>query len=325
MGHSYRCPLCGSALPKRKFEKVTHIHAERERLFKRSRQREGELLKEVSRARKKAREANAAGMLAGRAAEQRRSERLVKGVQKKLDVAHERIRQLEKGSTPQTEGLEFEDKLHARLTREFPVDDIVRAGQGGDIIHKVVHNGRRVGLILYECKRTPVIKRIHIDQAARDKNSRQADFAVLVTVGKRRGFTGLGKDGAVLIVAPLAVIALVGLLRDQILHMARAKLTRSQRERVATAVLDYVTSPTFRVPLEAALDKTRRAQELLLKEYKEHIRTWHDRWTLYQTIDISLSHISGNISRLVGGSKPVALEKPKPQPLLLPHIATSKR
>lgn len=163
----------------------------------------------------------------------------------------------------------------------------------------------------------------HIDQAARDKNARQADFALLVTAGKRKGFTGLGKDGAVLIVAPLAVIALVGLVRDQIIHMARAKLTRSQRERVSTAVLNYVTSPTFRVPLEGAIDKTRRAQGLLKKEHADHMRMWHDRWHLYQTIDISLSHISGNVSRLIGGSKPLPLGKPKPQPLLLPPARIS--
>jgi hypothetical protein len=289
-----------------------------------ARKREGDLRARISQANRNAKGAKAAGIRAGRDAEKRRSERLVRGVEKKLFVAQERIRQLEKGSTPQTEGLEFEDKLHARLEREFPNDEIVLEGKGGDIIHRVLHDGKPTGVILYECKQTPTIKQSHVDQAARDKNSRQADFAVLVTCGKRRGFTGLGKDGAVLIVAPLAVIALVGLLRDQILHMARAKLSRSQRERVATATLDYITSPAFRVPLEGALDKTRRAQEILKKEYKDHMRTWEDRWTLYQTIDLSLTHIAVNVSRVVSGSKPLALEKPKPQPLQLPHLANNK-
>lgn len=325
MAHSYRCPLCGSSLPRDKFERVTHIQAERERLLQQARTRETELRTKVQQAQKQARDARKDGLLAGRDAEKRRSERLVQGVQKKLTLANERIRQLEKGSTPQTEGLEFQDKLHVRLVREFPQDDIVLEGKGGDILQTVILNGKPAGLILFECKQELRIKQAHIDQAARDKNTRQADFALLVTVGTRMGFTGLGKDGAVLIVAPLAVIALVGLVRDQIIHMARAKLTRSQRERVATAVLDYVTSPTFRVPLEGAIDKTRRAQTLLLKEYVDHMRVWHDRWDLYQTIDLSLSHISGNVSRLVGGSKPVPLEKPKLQPLLLPPVASGRR
>ncbi len=215
MPHSYRCPLCGCSLPKSKFERVTHSHAERERLLDNARKRESDLRAKVNQAKNDARDAKAAGVQAGRDAEKRRSERLVRGVQNRLHVANERIRQLEKGSTPQTEGLEFEDKLHARLEREFPQDEIVLEGTGGDIIHTVLQDGKPTGVILYECKQTPTIKRDHIEQAARDKNSRQADCAVLVTCGKRRGFTGLGKDGAVLIVAPLAVIALVGLLREQ--------------------------------------------------------------------------------------------------------------
>ncbi len=46
-----------------------------------------------------------------------------------------RIKQLEKGTKPQTEGLEFEENLYKRLKKEFPKDKVEHKGKGGDILH----------------------------------------------------------------------------------------------------------------------------------------------------------------------------------------------
>ncbi|MGH9364351.1 MAG: DUF2130 domain-containing protein, partial [Thermoanaerobaculia bacterium] len=275
---------------------------------------------QVQKARDEIPAAKSAGLRAGKDAEKRRSERLVKGLAKKLTIANERIRQLQRGTTPQTEGLEFEDRLRARLKHEFPEDDIVLEGKGGDVLHTVMLKGKPVGLILYECKRTKTIDRAHVEQAMRDKRSRQADFAILVTTGTRRGFTGFGREGPVLLVAPQGVITLAGLVRAQIIEMARAKLSRSEKERIAGMALDYLTSPTFRAPLEEAISRTRRAQALLRKEYEQHATMWRERWQLYQTVDLDLSHISANASRLLDGKKPLPIEKAKPAPLQLPAV-----
>src|SRR5690348_14873959 len=112
------------------------------------------------------------------------------GQNKHIKKLQERITQLEKGTTPQTDGLEFEHKLTARLQREFPKDKIEHKGQGGDILHYVKFNGQVAGTIIYECKRCPRINSTHIQQAYLAKQSRNAHFAVLVTTGQRRDFNG---------------------------------------------------------------------------------------------------------------------------------------
>jgi hypothetical protein len=56
----------------------------------------------------------------GRLQEKERAERLMAGQKKTVAKLQGRIRLLEKGSTPQTEGLEFEETLTARLQEVFP-------------------------------------------------------------------------------------------------------------------------------------------------------------------------------------------------------------
>ncbi|MGA8345282.1 MAG: DUF2130 domain-containing protein [Candidatus Sulfotelmatobacter sp.] len=131
------------------------------------------------------------------------------GQNKQMKKLQERIAQLEKGTTPQTDGLEFEHKLVARLQREFPKDKIEHKGQGGDILHTVKFSGQAVGVIIYECKRCLRISSSHVQQAYLAKQTRRAHFAVLVTTGQRRGFSGLCLDRDVLIVSPLGTIPLV--------------------------------------------------------------------------------------------------------------------
>lgn len=318
MERTRRCPLCGSKLSLEHYERVTRLDAARAKelhaahLAARSAKRD-------------AKEARRVGEAKGRDFEKRRGERLVSGLQQKLATATERIAQLQRGTTPQTEGLELEDKLAARLRREFPEDRIKREGKGGDILHTVIIKGRPAGLILYECKRYKTIKRDHVEQAARDKRARQADFAILVTTGTRRGFNGLAREGTVIIVAPLGVVALVGLVRSQLIEIARARLSRTERERAAVAALDYLTSPVFAGPLHEAIGKTQRARELLKKEYETHVRIWRQRWTLYSTIDVDLNNIAANVERVRDGSKPRPLERTQPTPLLLPAVTSKDR
>jgi hypothetical protein len=315
------CPLCGSPLTKAKFDRVTRIDAARAKELHQAHQRQVDLQKALKQAKSDKKRERKVGEQKGREFEKKRSERLVRGLEKKLVLANDRIRQLQKGTTPQTEGLEFEDQLVTRLRREFPDDQVVHEGKGGDVLHTVFVKRKPAGLILYECKRYKTINRAHVDQAARDKRARHADFAILVTTGTRPGFNGLARDGSVLIVAPLAVLALVGVVRIQIIELARARLSHGERERVALAALDYLTSPAFSGPLEEAVGKARRAQQLLRKEYDDHVRVWRERWGLYQTIDLNLTNIASNVGRVREGSKPVPLDRARPPALQLPAVA----
>ena len=77
---------------------------------------------------------------------------------KARDKAIERAKQLEemikKGTTPQLEGLDFERELANQLRSRFSEDQIETTGKRGDIIQTVKAEDRKIGKIIYECKKT---------------------------------------------------------------------------------------------------------------------------------------------------------------------------
>lgn len=118
-----------------------------------------------------------------------------------------------------------------------------------------------MGLIVYEFKQTGGIDDGHIAQALRAKQTREAGFAILVTTGKKRGFTGLGNMRVVLVVSPLGVVGLATLLRQVLLQMFRARIGKEKRAKIAHELLRYVTRPQFKNPIDELIERATQLQE----------------------------------------------------------------
>src|SRR2546430_5017521 len=292
-----RCPVCKKPLSEREYERALGILGERERHFHEQeahfKEREAKLKEKARDANGRARTARSAGIKAGKAYAQR----LLQGKDQVIGRLQTKLKQLQKGSTPQTEGLEFEDKLEARLRREFPGDEVRRTpgSKNGDVLHTVRSDKKGVGLIVYECKQTRRIEDDHVDQALRAKRMREAEFAVIVTTGKRRGFTGLSNLRGILVVSPLGVVALATLLRQVLLEMFRARIGSQRRSQIAGELLKYVTSPQFKNPIEELVQRATDFQGLLPEEMKTHPRIWPKRWGPYQTNQWKTEHLPAKL------------------------------
>lgn len=307
----YRCPVCKKPLTKKEFEDALGLLSERDEYYA---EQIDAMQGRLRSAQEDARRARQAGIQAERS----RSQRLMAGQKAKIKKLQERVAQLEKGSTPQTDGLEDEKKLVARLRRTFRDDDIQHKGKGGDVLHIVRFGRKPAGIIIYECKRCPGIKSEHVRQTYLAKQSREADFAVLVTTGMKKGFSGLAEMGGVLVVAPLGVVALASLLRLHLIEMERAKVAKQQRALLAQQVMAYVTSPQFKNPIEEIIQTAAQLQEMVKDEYHSHVRTWRKRLQRYQTIRWDGSHIQANLRLVLHGKKPNAAIRKEIVPLALP-------
>jgi hypothetical protein len=259
------------------------------------------------------------GIEQGIVSERKRAERLLSGHTETITKLQERIRQLEAGSTPQTEGLEFEETLVERLRDEFPTDEVAHHGKNGDVVQVVRDAEENAGVIVYECKRTAQIQRAHVEQAYDAKQDREADFAVLVTTGKRKGFGGIDEEDGVVIVGPLGVIALASLLRQYLIRLHHARLTDAERTKAAEQLLKYITGPQFRNPIEDMIARARDLRSALQIEVKQHVKIWNDRWESYQSIEWDASQIDNNVQLVLKGASPKPLAQPKAMPLRLPE------
>lgn len=325
----YKCPLCGSTLTEQHFHRVVKLQEKKEKVQKGELERikrEATAAKEAAAAAKKKqqdirakakRDVEAAKR---EAAARERSKNAIrfKRMQARNRKLQEEMKMLKKHTSPQEIGLCDEGVLVKRLEKEFPEDRIEHAGKGGDVLHYVIFKKEEAGCIVYECKRTDRIASDHVAQTSLAKKTRQAHYAILVTTGTRRGFSGLDQEDGVFLVSQTGVLTLARICRDSLVAMAKQRLDAAAKAAAAKRLMDYVTSPVCKTPLEEAISQTERAKRNLVKEVKQHMHDWKDRHELYQTIHYDVSHVQKNIERVLGGDEPLKLEKPRLEPLALP-------
>jgi hypothetical protein len=311
----YKCPVCGSGLSKEHYQHALGIVDAQKKAIEAERA-------EIAKQREQLRERVAEAKAEERRKALERTQRLVQGKDKMIQTLRDTVRQLRRGTTPQTEGLEFEDVLTARLTKEFPSDQIEHKGHGGDVLHSVFDGKETCGLIVYELKRVKAIQTDHVRQAAEARRSRGADLAVLVTTGSRRGFNGFSTIEGVPVVAPQGLLALVTILRDHLIQMKRANVSREERELIAGRLIEFLTGQQFRNHIEGIVLAGRNLQEMLKTEAKAHLKTWEKRWVSYEGIVWDSTQIKTSLALVLHGKTPALLPQPKfKAPLLLENRA----
>jgi hypothetical protein len=312
----YKCPVCQKPLTKKEFERAfkiheaqqEHVEAQRRQLAEDERKFEAHKKDVTRQAREK---------------ERTRTRRIVGNKDRKIGELRETIKLLKRGKTPQEYGPEFEAKLVKRLRAEFAGDDIRHEGRAGDVFHIVRDGGKVAGSIIYECKWTPRISGSHVQQAAKARMSRHAEFAVLVTSGTKRGFTGLDEMYGVLIVSPAGVLVLAGLLRNHLIEMFRAGIEKGQRAKIANQLLKFIKGPEFKNPIEEVVHTAERLKLGIEEECRWHVNDWKKRLTAYDRIRWDGWAVQENLRRVLRGEAPKQLAQPKPKLALLASTALS--
>ena len=311
---AYKCPVCGSQLTKHRYEHALGIVDEQKKALEAERA-------QIARER---------GLLAGRVKAARddgmkaakdQTRRVLEGKDKQIERLHRTVQQLQKGVTPQTEGLEFEDALVRRLKREFPGDEVEHKGREGDILHAVCDSGERCGLIVYELKRTKAIQTDHVQQAALAQKQRGADAAVLVTTGTRKGFAGFTTLDGVSVVAPQGVIALVSLIRKHLIEIHHSNLSREQKQLLAKRLIEFLSGAHFKNHLEGVVGAASELQRLMKLEMKDHKRIWEQRWTRYESIQWDSNQVRASLGLIMQGKE---LQTPKRPLFRAPALLTEQ-
>ena len=229
-------------------------------------------------------------------------------------------RQLESRTTPQIEGLLFEDKLAKELRERFPGDRVERKGKRGDVLHFVKQKDQEVGVIVYECKRVKHYKRDHVRQAAEAKEKREADFAILVTSAMKKSTQGLFVERGVIVVHPAGVLSIVGILRQQIIQIAAMKLGQLQKKEAVKLVMEYLEGPEFTNSMDAIIQESISACDELNDEMEKHKIRWNKRYLMYSKIHGEAVSVKGKSKTLLSGEQVPAKKifLPTPEELKIP-------
>jgi len=183
----HECPLCGSPLSERVWLRVTGHWKEKEKLVANVNERI-----EAARTNERTKQIQKTEYV----------RRLLRKRDDQLDGLRKQNRdlrlQLQRGTTPQMEGLLFEEELCRQLEKRFPDDRVIPCGKGGDIVVEVRVSGQKVGTLVFECKRTQRLHKKYIEQTRRACLTRSADYGILVTAaGKTNTFWLLDRKGRI--------------------------------------------------------------------------------------------------------------------------------
>jgi hypothetical protein len=245
-------------------------------------------------------------------------ERSLKLSAEKYDQANIEIRrlreQIEKGITPQIEGLLEEDVLLARLVELFPHDRFTHPGKGGDIIQIVVEHGKEVGKIVYECKKVKRFDRKHVDQAKEARRSREADFAILVTNAFPSKKQYYFVERTVFVISPISLEPITQTLRDSLVRIFTLRLSNEAKSRAVQQVYDYLSSNEYSNKVNDVANQLLDLGRELKNEMVSHKRVWEKRYRLYSALFDDIGVIDSKLRSMIQslpGNKPKLLPAPQ--------------
>ena len=210
-------------------------------------------------------------------------------------------KQLKDKTTPQIEGLLYEDQLMEALQKEFPSDKFTNTGKGGDILQEIVLEKEVCGILIFECKKVSHWSSAHVEQAYEAKIKRQAEFAVLVTNAPKKGSGGFFIEKGVIVVSPGGALAIAGILREQVIKIARLKLSKAQKEEAVEQTLKYLQGAEFKNSLELVIKKTVELYDDLKIECKDHIKIWKKRHDTLKSMYLHTSRVQYKTTNLIAG------------------------
>lgn len=236
--------------------------------------------------------------------ERHRFQPLVESQASEIAKLQENAKHLKEGTTPQSVGFADEGLLVDALRKEFPEDVIEHKGKKGDVLHIVMVDNEQVGKLVYECKRTLSLLKAHIRQAYEAKRIREADEAILVTTGRRKGFGGFDVVDSVYVVAPTGVLALVSTLRQSLIVLKQANKTEGEKAVILSNLRTYATEGKFSQTMSDIVQRANGQRSQLLEEIDVHRHSWQKRWEDCCHIGVDAEMVQEDIKCLLLGGLP---------------------
>ena len=221
----------------------------------------------------------------------------------KYDKASEEIKrlkqQIEKGITPQIEGLLEEKVLLSKLKELYPQDKFIHTGKGGDILQFVYEQKKEIGKIVYECKKVKSFDKKFIKQAQDARKLREADFAILVTntfpIKKQHYFV----EQAVFVISPINIEPISYTLRESLIRISILKISNESKQIAVQRICDYLAGNDYNNRINDVSGQLIDLATDLKKEIGIHKKNWEKRYLIYGSIFKDIGIIDYNLKDLV--------------------------
>jgi hypothetical protein len=210
-------------------------------------------------------------------------------------------RKLEQGSQ-QRQGevleLDLEEKLHA----QFPNDEFVpipKGVEGGDIWQKVKYQGRIVGSILWETKRTKAWSNSWTVKLKEDLARINASEAILISQVLPNDTNSFDRREGIWVGKYEHAISLGRFVRFLLTNIAMIKSSTSHTEEEWEKIRDYMTSDAFKHRMRAHFEGIRGLKDTLESEKRSTMLKWKKQESIINKMDSNITNFYGDLKTIV--------------------------
>ena len=199
------------------------------------------------------------------------------------------------------EGSEID--LYQELRAAFEFDRIQRVPKGvngADVIQEVVHNGKVCGKIIFDAKNRDAWQNVFATKLKADKLAQGADHAILSSNKFPKDKSEIHCQDGVIVANPMRVLAIVEILRDQLVRMHELRVSNEQRGSKTVELYAFITSEQFKQLVEQVEAQAGKMLDLEAKEQEAHRRIWDQRSRLIRAVQKARSDLSFEIDRIIG-------------------------
>lgn len=221
-------------------------------------------------------------------------------------VNEELKRKLEQGSQ-QRQGEVMELELEQSLKLKFPNDEFLpvpKGIEGGDIWQKVMYQGRTVGSILWETKRTKAWSNTWIPKLKNDAFKIKATEAIIISQILPLDATSFDRKEGIWIAKYEHAISVCRYVRYLITNLAVIKSSASHTKEDWGKIRDYFMGDTFKYIMQTHLDGVKNLKELLDIEKRSTLLKWKKQEDQIDKLDSNNINFYGDLRRIVGNSLP---------------------
>jgi len=207
------------------------------------------------------------------------------------------------GKTAHELGEGSEIDLFEQLRAAFEGDRIQRVPKGvngADVIHEVVHNGRTCGKIVYDAKNRDAWQNNFAVKLNADKLAQGADHAILSSNKFPKDKREIHLQDGVIVAAPARVLAIVEILRDQLVRLHELRVSNEQRDSKTEEIYAFITSEHCRQLIGQVEVQAGKMLELDARELEAHRRVWDQRKKLIHAVQKARGDLSFEIDRIIG-------------------------
>ncbi len=210
---------------------------------------------------------------------------------------------------PEAQGEALEEHFEDLLRRAFPGDRIVateKGVRGGDVLQGVCNeSGQECGRILWETKNTKTWQAAWLEKIKADEKDCKADAAVIVSqaLPDHAKEHGAALKGGVWIANLGNWYPLAAVLRECVLEAARLRQASAGSGK-KDAVLEFVSSSTYRKWVMTLLDHFTELQEQIERERRTMEKHWAERDRRLRELVKRTCSIHGELGALTEENQP---------------------